>query len=166
MIGNPRVLIKRTATNKEANRRKEERIAIGTKVQEAQAAKDKELVHGQDQGEQPEEDETPGSDFSHSKKTKAAVKRKIIVTRGKTTASKGKNIASKLKDVALHRDDSEEDELRDPEFSPSPKPDKVFKGRKRGHVDNNSEDHKGPLNPFIQEPGLITKHRDKKARYA
>jgi hypothetical protein len=156
IIGNPRALIKRTATNKKANRRKEERIAIGTKVQKAQAAKDKELVHGQDQGEQPEEDEAPGSDFSHLRKTKAAVKRKIAVPRGKTTASKGKNIAFKLKDVALHRDDSEEDKL----------PDKVFKGRKRGHVDNNSEDHEGPLDPFLQEPGSITKPRNKKARYA
>jgi hypothetical protein len=133
IIGNPRVLIKRTATNKRANKNKEERIAIGTKVQKAQAAKDTEFVSGQDEGEQPEDYEAPESDISPPKKTRAAGKRKMAVPRGKTAVTRSKKAASKLKDDALYTDDSEENELPDLDFSPSPKPDRIFKGKKRLH---------------------------------
>jgi hypothetical protein len=51
IVGNPRVLIKRTKTNKKSNKKKADRIAIGTQVQKNQAAKDEDPVPEEGRGE-------------------------------------------------------------------------------------------------------------------
>jgi hypothetical protein len=62
LIGNPRVLIKRTATNQTANSSKADRIAIGTQVQKDQAAKNNDSADDEVGDDEVGDDEAQGQE--------------------------------------------------------------------------------------------------------
>jgi hypothetical protein len=135
LIGNPRVLIKRTATNQTANSSKADRIAIGTQVQKDQAAKNNDSADDE-VGDDAVGDDEVGDDEAQGQEETEVQEEGV-----------SGELSSEQSDVSLS--------------SAPPPAKKTTSSRKRSHQDDNGDKGEESL---LQEPGRIGRSRAKRAR--
>jgi hypothetical protein len=157
VIGNPHLLIERSATNKSSNYRKAKRIANGTQIEQLakeQAAKGTELGDEDGYGENSDEEELPSANSSPSAKLEKPSKAK----------GKAANVAVLKTKKRRRKEDSDGEPVIGGNYLAdfhafSPTTSKTSVAKKRAFEENDSEDEAMALS---QEPR--SKHTTKRSR--